>query len=55
MSASLPTTEGFVGGLLIGILVPLALGVAGLVVLVVTGILFATGRPRHEPEPGAAP
>jgi hypothetical protein len=50
----LPTTEGFVSGLLIGILVPLALGIAGLVVLVVTGILFATGRPRHEPEPPAA-
>jgi hypothetical protein len=49
----LPSTGGFVGGLLIGILVPLLLGVAGLVVLVVTAILFATGRPRNEPEPPA--
>lgn len=46
----LPSTGGFVGGLLAGILLPLALGLAGVLVLLVTTILFVTGRPRNEPE-----
>jgi hypothetical protein len=41
-----PRVGAFVGGLLAMILVPLALGGAGLVVLVVTGVLFASGAPR---------
>ena len=40
---------GLLGGLVTGILVPLLLGGAGLVVLVVTGILFATRAPRPGP------
>jgi hypothetical protein len=43
---SLPTGATFVVGLLVGILVPLALGTSGLVVLVVTGVLHATRPPR---------
>ena len=43
---SLPSGSTFVVGLLVGILVPLALGTAGLVVLVVTGVLYAS-RPAR--------
>jgi hypothetical protein len=38
----------FVGGIFATILVPLGLGMLGLLVLVVTGVLFATGAPRRE-------
>lgn len=43
-----PAVGGFVAGLLATILVPLLLGGSGVVVLIVTGVLFATGRPRKE-------
>ncbi|NPC95555.1 hypothetical protein [Nocardioides sp. zg-DK7169] len=41
-----PSVGGFVGGLLLTVLVPLLLGGAGLVVLVLTGVLWATRPPR---------
>ena len=41
-----PSVGGFVGGLLLTVLVPLVLGGAGLVVLVLTGVLWATRPPR---------
>jgi hypothetical protein len=41
-----PAKDSFVLGLLATIFVPLLLGGSGLVILIVTGILFATGRPR---------
>jgi hypothetical protein len=46
--AQVPSTGGFVVGLLVTILGPLTLGLTGLVVLVVTGILYAVrpARPR---------
>jgi hypothetical protein len=40
-----PAIDSFVLGLLATIFVPLFLGGGGLVVLIVTGVLFATGRP----------
>ncbi|WP_341924392.1 hypothetical protein [Nocardioides psychrotolerans] len=43
-----PAIGSFVGGIFATILVPLVLGGLGLVVLIVTGVLFATGRPRRE-------
>ena len=52
-----PSTGGFVGGLLVGIIVPMILGLAGVVMLIVVGVLFATGEPRKGPRPeqGNAP
>ena len=44
-----PAIGSFVGGLLATILVPLLLGGLGVAVLIVTGVLFATGRPRRDP------
>jgi len=41
-----PDFKGFFGGLAAGILVPLVLGGTGLVMLIVVGVLYATGRPR---------
>jgi hypothetical protein len=48
-----PTVElgAFVGGLVAGILIPLALGGSGFVLLIVIGVLYATGRPRNVPAP----
>ena len=43
-----PSTGGFVVGLLVAILGPLVLGLAGLVVLVVTGILYAVRPARPD-------
>lgn len=43
---SLPSGGAFVAGLLIGILVPIVLGGAGLVVLIVTAVLYAS-RPAR--------
>lgn len=43
---ALPSIGGFAGGLAVAILAPLLLGLTGLVMLVVTGILYATGAPR---------
>ena len=43
-----PAIGSFVTGLLATILVPLLLGGAGVVVLIITGVLFATGRPRRD-------
>jgi hypothetical protein len=51
--ARLPSTGGFVAGLVIGIIGPIVLGLIGIVMLVITGILWATGAPRPkkgEPE-----
>ena len=42
----LPSAGGFVAGLVVGILVPLVLGLIGLVMLIVTSIRWATGTPR---------
>lgn len=39
----------FVGGIFATILVPLLLGGLGVLVLIITTVLFATGRPRDEP------
>lgn len=44
--AQLPSTATFVVGLLVGLIVPLVLGLAGIVILIVTGVLFATRPPR---------
>lgn len=46
--ADLPSTGGFVAGILIGVIGPLLLGGAGLVMLVIVAILYATGAPREE-------
>ena len=46
-----PAFGKFFGGLAAGILVPLALGGGGFVLLVLVGILYATGRPRNVPAP----
>ncbi len=43
-----PAIDSFVLGLLATIFVPLFLGGGGLVVLIVTTVLFASGRPRSE-------
>ena len=44
-----PGIGSFVLGLLATIFVPLFLGGTGVVVLIVTGVLFANGRPRKDP------
>jgi hypothetical protein len=44
--AQLPSTGGFIAGILIGVIVPLLLGLVGIVMLIITGILWATGAPR---------
>ncbi|MBB6626568.1 hypothetical protein H5V45_04440 [Nocardioides sp. KIGAM211] len=41
-----PELGSFVGGIFATILVPLVLGLLGLLVLIVTGVRFATGAPR---------
>ncbi len=41
-----PSMRAFVGGLLVAVLGPIVLGLAGLVVLVVTGILYVVRPPR---------
>lgn len=43
---AIPSMGSFAGGLVIGIVGPLLLGGAGLTILVVTGILWATRQPR---------
>ena len=48
--AQLPSTGGFVTGIVIGVVAPLALGGMGMLVLVVTAVLYATGAPRKEPD-----
>lgn len=48
--AQLPSTGGFVAGIVVGIVGPLLIGGAGLVLLVVLIVLYATGAPR-EPRP----
>lgn len=42
-----PRLGGFVGGIVATILLPLVLGGAGVLVLIVTTVLFATGAPRE--------
>lgn len=44
-----PRIGAFVGGVFAMILIPLALGMLGLLVLIVTGVLFTTGAPRRRP------
>ena len=44
-----PQLGKFVGGLLLTVLVPLLVGGAGFVMLVVVGVLWLTGRPRQQP------
>ena len=46
-----PQFGKFFGSLAAGILIPLALGGGGFVLLVLIGILYATGRPRNVPAP----
>ncbi len=46
--AQLPSTGTFIAGLLVGILAPLGLGLVGIVMLIITGILWATGAPREK-------
>ncbi|MBC9732272.1 hypothetical protein [Nocardioides marmotae] len=41
-----PSVGGFIGSIVLAITVPLVLGLAGLVVLLVTVVRWATGRPR---------
>ncbi|MEV7428650.1 hypothetical protein AB0N29_03460 [Nocardioides sp. NPDC092400] len=41
-----PDVRGFVGGIVATVAVPLVLGLAGLVVLLVTAVRWGTGRPR---------
>jgi hypothetical protein len=45
-----PDFGSFFGGLAIGIFLPFFLGGIGFVMLVVVGVLFATGRPRRDPD-----
>jgi hypothetical protein len=47
-----PKIGSFVAGILLTILVPVVLGLLGLVVLIVTGVRFASGGPRTGQEPG---
>ncbi len=51
--AQLPSTGTFVAGLLVGVLAPIILGLVGLLILVITGVLWATRPPRNQ-QPGAA-
>jgi hypothetical protein len=46
-----PEFGELVGGLAAGIIIPLLLGGTGFVMLIVVGVLFATGRPRTVPAP----
>jgi hypothetical protein len=53
--AQLPSTATFVVGLLVGIIVPMILGLIGIVILIVVGVLWATRPPRSRNEPPSAP
>ncbi len=44
-----PDFGNFFGGLAIGIFLPFFLGGIGFLMLIVLGVLFATGRPRRGP------
>ena len=44
-----PDFGSFFGGLAIGIFLPFFLGGIGFLMLIVVGVLFATGRPRTDP------
>jgi hypothetical protein len=46
-----PKIAHFVLGLVVLVFVPVILGLIGLVALIITGVLWATGRPRHEDDP----
>ena len=50
--AQLPSTAGLVGGIVVGVVGPLLLGGVGLVMLVVTAVLYATGSPREQHSTG---
>ena len=45
-----PDFGNFFGGLALGIFLPFFLGGIGFLLLIVLGVLFATGRPRRDPE-----
>lgn len=47
--AQLPSTGGLVAGIVVGVVAPLVLGLLGVLMLIVTAILYATGAPRQEP------
>ena len=47
--AQLPSTGVFVAGIVIGIVAPLVLGLLGLLMLIVTAVLYGTGAPRQKP------
>ena len=49
--AAIPSVGGLVGGVVGAVVLPLLLGLAGFVTLVVTGVLWATGAPPP-PRPG---
>ena len=49
--AQLPSTGGFVTAIVVGVVGPLMLGLAGLVILIITGVLWATGEPRRKGGP----
>lgn len=44
-----PHVHTVVGGILLGLLLPILVGAAGFVVLVVVGILYAIGEPKQDP------
>lgn len=46
--AQLPSTGGFVAGIVIGIVAPLLLGAIGLIWLIVLAVLWGTGAPRQK-------
>lgn len=46
--AQLPSAGTFVAGIVIGIVAPLVLGLIGLLMLIVTAVLYATGAPRQK-------
>ena len=46
--AQLPSTGGFVIGILVGVIGPLLVGGSGLIMLVIVTILWATGAPRQK-------
>ena len=45
---ALPSTGGFVTGIVVGIVVPLVLGGTGVIWLIVLAVLYGTGAPRQQ-------
>lgn len=44
-----PRIGAFLGGIFATVLIPLGLGAVGVLILIVTTVLFATGAPRRQP------